>query len=156
LTNQIRIWVCSRLRAEGVFQQQQLSAGLPGRLRQLKIAFLRCANNWRGRHGRRSEERFVDTEILKALKEVIDPEIGINVVDLGLVGRADRSAETIDVSLMMTSPTCPLGELMVENAKAALSRSFPQTPSIRVALARDLTWTPDRMTVEARRQLGMG
>jgi metal-sulfur cluster biosynthetic enzyme len=105
---------------------------------------------------RRGEERFVDTEVLQALKEVIDPEIGINVVDLGLVGRADRSADAIDVSLMMTSPTCPLGELMVENAKAALSRSFPRAISIRVALARDLKWSPDRMTDEARRQLGMG
>jgi len=98
----------------------------------------------------------VDTEILQALKEVIDPEIGINVVDLGLVSIADRSADTIDVSLMMTSPTCPLSELMVENAKAALSRSFPQVSFIRVALARDLKWSPDRMTDEARRQLGMG
>jgi metal-sulfur cluster biosynthetic enzyme len=61
----------------------------------------------------------VNTEILQALKEVIDPEIGINVVDLGLVSIADRSADAIDVSLMMTSPTCPLSELMVENAKAA-------------------------------------
>ncbi len=98
----------------------------------------------------------MDTEILQALKEVIDPEIGINVVDLGLVSIADRSADAIDVSLMMTSPTCPLSELMVENAKAALSRSFPQASSIRVALARDLKWSPDRMTDEARRQLGMG
>jgi metal-sulfur cluster biosynthetic enzyme len=98
----------------------------------------------------------VDPEILQALKEVIDPEIGVNVVDLGLVGRADRSADAIDVSLMMTSPTCPLGELMVENAKVALSRSFPQASSIRVALARDLKWAPERMTAEARRQLGMG
>ena len=98
----------------------------------------------------------MDTEILQALKEVIDPEIGINVVDLGLVSIADRSADAIDVSLIMTSPTCPLSELMVENAKAALSRSFPQASSIRVALARDLKWSPDRMTDEARRQLGMG
>ena len=98
----------------------------------------------------------MDTEILQALKEVIDPEIGINVVDLGLVSIADRSADAIDVSLMMTSPTCPLSELMVENAKAALSRSFPEASSIRVALARDLKWSPDRMTDEARRQLGMG
>jgi len=98
----------------------------------------------------------VDTEILQALKEVIDPEIGINVVDLGLVSIADRSADAIDVSLIMTSPTCPLSELMVENAKAALSRSFPEASSIRVALARDLKWSPDRMTDEARRQLGMG
>jgi len=98
----------------------------------------------------------VDTDILQALKEVIDPEIGINVVDLGLVSIADRSADAIDVSLIMTSPTCPLSELMVENAKAALSRSFPEASSIRVALARDLKWSPDRMTDEARRQLGMG
>ena len=98
----------------------------------------------------------VDTEVLQALKEVIDPEIGVNVVDLGLVDRADRSADAIDVSLMMTSPTCPLGELMVENARLALSRNFPSASSVRVVLARDLKWSPGRMTAEARRQLGIG
>ena len=108
----------------------------------------------RREHIKQQQDLPVDNEILQALKEVIDPEIGINVVDLGLVARADRSADAIDVSLMMTSPTCPLGELMVENARLALSRSFPQTPSIRVALARDLKWSPERMTAEARRQLG--
>ena len=102
------------------------------------------------------EELSVDPEILQALKEVIDPEIGINVVDLGLVSRADRSADAIDVRLMMTSPTCPLGELIVENARIALSRGFPEASSISVALARDLKWSPERMTAEARRQLGMG
>jgi len=92
---------------------------------------------------------------LQALKEVIDPEIGINVVDLGLVSAAARANDAIEVNLMMTSPTCPLGELMVDNAKLALRRKFPGTSSIRVALARDLKWSPARMTAEARRQLGM-
>ncbi len=98
----------------------------------------------------------MDTDILLALKDVIDPEIGVNVVDLGLVSAAVRAGETIDVSLMLTSPSCPLGELMVDNAILALRRSFPEASAVRVVLARELKWSPERMTDEARRQLGIG
>jgi metal-sulfur cluster biosynthetic enzyme len=96
-----------------------------------------------------------DDDILAALKSVIDPELGINVVDLGLVCRAARVADAIEVALAMTSPACPLGEMMVEEARLALQESFPDASSIHVELVRDLAWSPERMSEEGRRQLGL-
>jgi metal-sulfur cluster biosynthetic enzyme len=97
----------------------------------------------------------MDSDILLALKKVIDPELGINVVDLGLVCRATHTSNAIEVELAMTSPACPLGETMVEEATLALQERFPDASSIRVQLIRDLPWTPDRMSEEGRRQLGL-
>lgn len=94
-------------------------------------------------------------DILHALKKVMDPELGINVVDLGLVCRASHVADGIEVSLSMTSPACPLGELLVEDARLALQQSFPSAPTIRVDLIRDQPWSPERMTEDGRRQLGL-
>ncbi len=96
-----------------------------------------------------------DDEILLALKKVIDPELGVNVVDLGLVGTAASVADGIDVELGMTSPACPLGEMMVEEATLALRESFPDAASIRVRLVRDRPWSPERMSEDARQQLGL-
>lgn len=97
----------------------------------------------------------MDDEILRALKNVIDPELGINVVDLGLVCRAEHVPNGIEVQLGMTSPACPLGELMVEEATLALKHRFPEAPSINVELVRDLPWSPERMSQEGRRMLGV-
>jgi metal-sulfur cluster biosynthetic enzyme len=85
----------------------------------------------------------------------VDPELGINVVDLGLVCRAAHVAGHIEVSLSMTSPACPLGELMVEDARLALQRSFPNVTTIQVDLIRDQPWSCERMTEDGRRQLGL-
>lgn len=97
-----------------------------------------------------------DPEILSALKRVIDPELGVNVVDLGLIYRAAHVGDGIEVSLGMTSPACPLGEMMVEDAKLALQERFPEASSIEVGLVRDQPWTPERMSEDGRRQLGLG
>lgn len=100
----------------------------------------------------------MDNDILLALKEVIDPEIGINIVDLGLVCRATHAPNVIEVALAMTSPACPLGEMMVEDATLALQKRFPDVSSIQVELVRDLAWSPRRMSEEgstaARHELG--
>ena len=97
----------------------------------------------------------MNAEILAALKQVIDPELGLNVVDLGLVYRAEQGANGIEVTMAMTSPACPLGEMIVEEARTALQERFPDALSIEVELVREPAWTPDRMSEDARRQLGM-
>jgi metal-sulfur cluster biosynthetic enzyme len=95
-----------------------------------------------------------DKEVLAALKAVNDPEIGVNIVDLGLVYRAEHKADGIDVELTLTAPSCPLSETMVEEARAALQTKFPDAPAIHVELVWDPPWTPDRMSAAARRQFG--
>jgi metal-sulfur cluster biosynthetic enzyme len=75
-----------------------------------------------------------DLDVLDVLRDIVDPEIGINIVDLGLVYRAERTADAIDVDMTMTARSCPLGEMMLEEARAALSQ--------RLLIATSLVWDP--------------
>lgn len=94
-----------------------------------------------------------DPDVLQALRTVIDPEIGINVVDLGLVYRAARGADGIDVALTLSTPSCPLGDLLIADAREALRARFADAAAIRVELVWEPPWTPDRMSEAARRLL---
>ena len=95
-----------------------------------------------------------EPDILDALKQIIDPELGISIVDLGLVYRAEWTKSGINVALTVTAPSCPIGEMLVEEAKTALRVRFSDMASIHVELVWDPPWSPDRMSEEARRQLG--
>lgn len=97
----------------------------------------------------------MNDDILAALKTVIDPELGINIVDLGLVYAAVRTATGINIKLTMTTPACPLGEMMSEEIKMVLRDRFPDLPDVRVEIVWDPPWSPELMSEESRRQLGM-
>jgi metal-sulfur cluster biosynthetic enzyme len=97
----------------------------------------------------------MNEDILSALKTVIDPELGINIVDLGLVYDVVRNADRIDIALTMTTPACPLGEMMSEEIKMVLRSQFPDITDVRVDLVWDPPWSPELMSEESRRQLGM-
>ncbi len=91
-------------------------------------------------------------EILDALREVMDPELGINIVDLGLVQAVEDTGLGIRVSLGMKSPACPVGPLMRSNARDALLR-LPGVEDVEVLAARDFRWSPERLSNAAREQL---
>ena len=95
-----------------------------------------------------------DRDVLQALKSVNDPELGINIVDLGLVYHAARKQDGIEVILTLSTPTCPLGEMLMDEVRDALRAQFPDTRSIRVELVWDPPWSPDRMSEAGRRALG--
>ena len=94
-----------------------------------------------------------DDDVLKTLRAVLDPEIGINIVDLGLVYRAQRTAAGIEVALTLTTPSCPLGEMLTDQVRDVLCNAFPDVPSIEVDLVWDPPWSPERMSEGARNQL---
>lgn len=97
----------------------------------------------------------LNADVLTALKKVIDPELGTNIVDLGLVYHASLNASGIDIELTMTTPACPLGEMMSEEIKSVLRERFPDASDVRVELVWDPPWSPDMMSEEARKQLGI-
>ena len=94
-----------------------------------------------------------DPDVLQALSGVIDPEVGVSIVDLGLVYRTERTPDAIVVALTPSTPSCPLSEMLIEQAREALQARFSGVPSIEVELVWDPPWTPDRMSDAARRQL---
>jgi metal-sulfur cluster biosynthetic enzyme len=96
-----------------------------------------------------------EQEIRSALRGVIDPELGINIVDLGLVYGIDIEGNTIGVEMTMTSPSCPLGEYLTDSVERALSLSFPHT-RVAVGIVWEPAWSPDMINEAGRRALENG
>lgn len=96
----------------------------------------------------------LDPDVLGALVDVVDPEVGIGIVELGLVYRATRGVDGIAVDMTLTTQACPLGEMIADEARTALKRRFPDAASITVQLVHTPAWTPDRISDRARSLLG--
>ena len=94
---------------------------------------------------------------LDALREVIDPELMVNIVDLGLIYSVSADEETeqgVAVEMTLTSPACPAGPQIVQQAKMALER-LNDVDQAKITLTMSPPWTPERMTDDARDQLGI-
>ena len=85
-----------------------------------------------------------------ALRAVVDPELGMNVVELGLVYLVEAEPQRVRVEMTMTSPGCPMGESILEDARAAIGMAVPEAEEISVELVWDPPWTPEMMSEDAR------
>lgn len=94
-----------------------------------------------------------DAEIIDALRQVIDPELMVNIVDLGLVYSINHADRKAVVEMTLTSPACPAGPQIVGQAKMVIER-MQGIDEAQIKLTMSPPWTPDRMTDEARDQLG--
>ena len=96
-----------------------------------------------------------DTEQLRtALKQVADPEIGANIVDVGLVYRIDITPERVTIDLTLTSPAGPMGTLIVEDARAEVQRILPATTALDINVVWEPPWNPQMMSEQCRLRLG--
>lgn len=93
-------------------------------------------------------------EILNALRTVKDPELNVNVVDLGLVYTVQSQEDRIDVEMTLTSPACPAGPEILQNAVKALE-AMEGVSKANVRLVMSPPWSPDRMSDAARDELGI-
>jgi metal-sulfur cluster biosynthetic enzyme len=93
-----------------------------------------------------------------ALRCVIDPEIGMNIVDLGLVYRLEFKCSADDTSLevdmTMTSPACPMGDMIIEQVESVLRSQLPETTGIDIRLVWNPPWGPEHMSEHARQHFG--
>jgi metal-sulfur cluster biosynthetic enzyme/nitrite reductase/ring-hydroxylating ferredoxin subunit len=99
--------------------------------------------------------------VREILKEVKDPELFVNIVDLGLIygvtltPAADAPGKQhVAVDMTMTSPACPAGPQLIADTKRAVGQR-PEVAAVEVRIVMDPPWTPDRMTEAARDQLGI-
>ena len=97
--------------------------------------------------------------VREALKQVVDPELFVNIVDLGLVylvtvTEAEEGKSNVAIEMTMTSPACPAGPQLLQNSKDVIGR-LEGVGQVEVKLVMTPPWTPDRMTEEARDQLGI-
>lgn len=95
-----------------------------------------------------------EERVREALRSVDDPEVGMNIVDLGLVYRIDIAPERVRVELTMTTPACPMGDLITGNADRAVRAALPEDVAVEVALVWDPPWTPELMSESARQTFG--
>lgn len=92
--------------------------------------------------------------LLDALRTVKDPELNVNVVDLGLVYTVQTRDDVVDVEMTLTSPACPAGPEILRNAVEALEKIEGVTKA-NVKLVMSPPWSPDRMSDAARDELGI-
>lgn len=102
-----------------------------------------------------TDPRFADkNKALQALYEVIDPELYVNVVDLGLIYNIDFSANKILVEMTLSTPHCPMGESIVNGVKNVLERDFPGMEA-DVNLVWEPVWSMEKISEEGKKQLGL-
>ena len=100
------------------------------------------------------EEKSLDEKMIEALRTVIDPELMINIVDLGLIYSVNHDGKNAYVDMTLTSPACPAGPQIVQQAKMSLER-LRLVDNAEIKLVMTPPWTPERMTDEARDHLGI-
>lgn len=93
-------------------------------------------------------------EMIEALKTVIDPELMVNIVDLGLVYDVKEEESSAKMEMTLTSPACPAGPQIVQQAKSALE-ALEGIEKAEITLTMTPPWSPERMTEDARDQLGI-
>jgi metal-sulfur cluster biosynthetic enzyme len=95
-----------------------------------------------------------DSVVRDALRQVMDPEAGMNIVDLGLIYGVEVSDAVVHIDLTMTSAACPMAESIIDEVSAAVAAVVPPDTQVDVALVWDPPWTPDRMSDLAREHFG--
>ncbi len=99
-------------------------------------------------------EQVTEEQVYEELRECYDPEIPVNIVDLGLVYEVNIQPRRVDVKMTLTAMGCPMaGEVMAEVRDHLLQ--LPGVEEAGVELVYDPPWTPERMTEDARWELGM-
>jgi metal-sulfur cluster biosynthetic enzyme len=95
-----------------------------------------------------------DDAVREALRQVDDPEAGMNIVELGLVYLIEVGADAVAIDLTMTTAACPMADLIVDQARAAVEAIMPAGTPVDVRLVWDPPWTPDKMSGIAREHFG--
>ena len=94
-------------------------------------------------------------EVVEALRQVEDPELGMDIVELGLFYDADIEGDDVKVTYSLTSMGCPAGAMIQEDIERVVSE-IPGVASVSSELTFEPPWTPDRMSDDAKFILGFG
>lgn len=101
------------------------------------------------------EVKNVESQIWNILKFVIDPEVEINIVDMGLIYNVGYDGgNKVDIIMTLSTPACPIGDAIVLNVKEAIAAKFNEF-EVDVNLTFDPPWTPDMVSEAGKQLLGM-
>ncbi|MCD5416017.1 metal-sulfur cluster assembly factor [Candidatus Bipolaricaulota bacterium] len=91
--------------------------------------------------------------VMSCLENVIDPELGINVVDLGLIYNIKIEQGKISVDMTLTTPGCPMAGMIAGSVEQEIRKTF-EDADVEVSLVWDPPWSPDLLSPSAKEQLG--
>ncbi len=95
-----------------------------------------------------------EERIRQVLRRVVDPEVGINIVDLGLIYRIVVDAGGVLVDMTMTSPACPMGEMIMDEVRAELAAALPAGAAVTVNLVWEPPWDSSMMSRRSKAHFG--
>ena len=95
-------------------------------------------------------------EVVEALRRVEDPELGMDIVELGLLYDVEVEGPRVRVIHSLTSMGCPAGQMIQEDIHAVVAAMSPDVEDVEIELTWDPPWTPDRMSDDAKFILGFG
>lgn len=104
-------------------------------------------------HNNIADERTTE-KVYNALQSVIDPEIGINIVDLGLIYGITLLGERLEVTMTLTTPACPMGSQLIEEAREAVTTAVSTSLEVNIRLNWKPEWDPEMMSDKAKHLLG--
>ncbi len=94
-----------------------------------------------------------EAQIILALKKIYDPEIPMNIVDLGLIYGMDWEGDSVTLRMTLTAVGCPVAGILSDEVKSAIEK-VPGVKSAKVDMVWEPPWGPDRMSEFAKRQFG--
>lgn len=95
-----------------------------------------------------------EEEILQVLRAVRDPEVGVNIVDLGLVYSTEVAGDRVRIVMTMTTPACPMHSYLTEDVRDASLGQFEEIEHVDVELVWDPPWSPQMISERERHELG--
>lgn len=95
-----------------------------------------------------------EQQLLEVLDTIPDPELGISIVELGLIYDLAIHDEEVRITMTMTTPACPLHAYLREQVEQAVRKHFPEIKRVEINLVFDPPWHPMLMSPQARRRLG--
>ena len=101
-----------------------------------------------------ADAELTQESVLKVLSEVYDPEIPIDIVNLGLIYGVDINGSNVNIRMTMTAPGCPASTQIAGESKM-LVEGMPGVESVEIELVWDPPWDPSKMSEEAQQSLGM-
>jgi metal-sulfur cluster biosynthetic enzyme len=95
-----------------------------------------------------------EEDILQVLRGINDPEVGVNIVDLGLIYSTQIEGGKVRISMTMTTPACPMHSYLTQQVREAILDHDEEVESVEVELVWDPPWSSRMISEEGKRQLG--
>ncbi len=100
-----------------------------------------------------SKDNDIVKKVVEVLKQIYDPELPVNIYDLGLVYNINVSGDVIVIDMSLTTPTCPIAGVIISMVRDMVYHAFNGRYKVRVNLVWDPPWSPERVSEEGRKKL---